>query len=234
MKSLFLAAALLTLAAPLHADTPPAESSVVFEGAAVDVGTPVVVDDSAVVTRASLPEGDVVVIKDSLADIVNILTNWRAVSGLALAAALIALLMRLSKLGILYTFLESKGLSWIRPVLAALLGGAGAVVTSLTEGVRSLPLLVIAFVGGVMAGLSAIGGYDLFRLASPVERSKKRVDAATIATSNAVLAEKVVENAKLSREETAPVRAAVAAAEKLPAHKANVALANLLNTGGAK
>jgi len=231
MKSLLL---LALLAAQTPADVVVADPvSVVVDGGVVEAAPPgptVVVDEGVIVKRAELQPGDTVIIGDAFKDVVGIISNWRAATALSLAAAIIALLMRLSKLGALYTFLEVRGWSWARPWLAALLGGLGAVVTVLTAGVRDVGGLVSAFISGVLAGFTAGGGYDAGRLVSPVERSKKRVTTETIEAGNKALADKVVLNAKLADEETAPVRAAVNAAKNLPTHKAAEALAALLRS----
>lgn len=226
MKFLILAAALLA------ADTPPSTDSLPETSAAAIEAAPkgaVIVADDVQIIAAQLDAGDTVIVTDAFRDLVQIITNWRAVGSLAAVALLLGLLLRLTKLGALYRFFDSKGIAWARPVFAAVLGGAGAVVTAIAGGVKDIPGLLVAFASGAFAGFSAVGGYSTLRLASPVERDKKRVTSASLDVLNAAAEENLVAATVAASAATGPVRAAVAASENLPAHKRAEALAVLLN-----
>lgn len=225
MKFLILAAALLAADTPTL--TPPPTTAEAVEAA--PKGSVIIADDVTIVA-APLDPGDTVIVKDAVADIIDIVTNGRAVGGFALAAAILGVLFGLTKLGALRRLFEARGITWARPALAAIVGGLGALFTALANGVRDPPGLIFAFGAGVFAAFGAVGAVaTVTPIVSPVDRTKVRVTSASLDVLNAAAEEKFVAATVAADAATGPVRAAVAASENLPAHKRAEALAGLLN-----
>lgn len=171
MRFLFLTACLLIAAVPVAA-----------EPAFPDTGPP---DAAVVVADATAPAilapGDDVILKEVVGDVVKVITDPAPVSALVIVALLIAILVKLTKLGAVARLLEGSGKAWLRPLIAAALGGAGALVTALTAGTRDAVGLVAAFVAGAWAGFSAAGSVDAARVAFfPATRKKESADGAAL------------------------------------------------------
>jgi hypothetical protein len=219
MRFLFVLA-LALVAFPVFADDP------------APPATSIVADDVVITASpAFIDAGDQLIVKDVLGDIVDLITNPRAVGGLALAAAIIALLIKLSKLGALARLLERTGKTWIRPLIAVVLGGAGGLVTALAGGTRDAIGLVAAFVAGAYAGFSASGSVDVLRVALfPDARAKRSADSGALTVvADAAERTALVELAAAGKGIT-DARAAVAETVGLPPGRRVEALAGLLRS----
>lgn len=222
---LFLLAALVTVSVLAdNADTGPPVSSVV-----VSPDIPVIV--AAAPAAPVLDQADTAIVQDVLRDVVDAITNHRNVGALAIVALAITLLVRLSKLRVLAQFLASRQLTWVRPLLAVLLGVAGAVATTLQQGRTSAADLASAALGGALAGLVGVGTHEVARLALPSERAKVRVDDAAIDQAAAVLEDRAVAARVDAGQHVSKARDAVAATTNLPPAKRVEALAGLLKGG---
>lgn len=193
---IFLLLAVLAAQTPPPLDAGPPEHSTVIVGNDIHVTAPLPAPAQAApdAVLAALdappaPVDDIAIVADGFREMIKAITNWKSAGALAIAAAIIALLMRLSKLGVLYRLLEARGWSWARPWIAGLLGGTGAALTAFGSGVHDLPSLVSAFVSGVLAGFTAGGGYDAGRLVFAAERNKKRVDVGALNKLTEIVAE---------------------------------------------
>jgi len=221
---IFLLLAVLAAQTPPPLDAgPPESTSTVIVGNDIHVTAPLpasapVAPDAvlAALDAPPAPVDDVAIVADGFREMIKAITNWKSAGALAIAAAIIALLMRLSKLGVLYRLLEARGWTWARPWIAGLLGGAGAALTAFGSGVHDFPSLVSAFVSGVLAGFTAGGGYDAGRLVFAAERNKKRVDVDAL--------NKLTEIAAESREK----QHVIESARDLPPHKRAEVLAATL------
>lgn len=196
MKIFLLLAVLAAQSPPLDAGPPADPTSHVIVGNDIHVTAPLPASAQAApdVVLAALdappaPVDDIAIVADGFREMIKAITNWKSAGALAIAAAIIALLMRLSKLGVLYRLLEARGWSWARPWIAGLLGGTGAALTAFGSGVHDFPSLVSAFVSGVLAGFTAGGGYDAGRLVFAAERNKKRVDVGALNKLTEIAAE---------------------------------------------
>lgn len=190
------------------------------------------VGDDVLITAAApapaIDAGDQVIVHDVLDTVVAFITNPVAVGALSIAALIIALLVKLSKLGALARLLERTGKTWIRPLVAAVLGGAGAVVTALSQGVRSPIPLLIAFAAGVYAGFSSSGSVDALRLIFPDQRTKKRVDEGALGEAGAALEDAVVAARVDAGAKVQAARDSIAHTATLPEAKRVEALAAAL------
>lgn len=224
MRLLFLLVALATV--PVLADNadtgPPVSSVVVSPDVSVIVAAP------AAHVAPALDQADTVIVQDVLRDVVGAITNWRNVGALALVALAITMLVRLSKLGVLSRFLAARNLLWVRPLLAVLLGVAGAIATTLQQGRTSAADLLSAAVGGALAGLVGVGTHEVARLALPSERAKVRVDDLAVGQAAAVLEDRAVAAQVDAGKHVRDARDAVASTTTLPPAKRVEALAGLL------
>lgn len=216
MKTLLLLAALASQLSPTPAPAP-----------APDVAELAPEAPSAATAPPVAPPNDSIVIGDSVNDVMKIAANWKSLGALGIAALVLTILIRLSKMGALAKLIESRNIAWLRPVLSVLLGGAGAVVTGLQQGTRDLGGLAAAFVAGAVAGLVGIGGYELARLSSPVERARKRVDEEALDHAADALEERALRAEHEAERDVGVVRSKVAAARALPSAKRVEALAAL-------
>lgn len=205
-----------------NADTGPPVSSVV-----VSPDVPVIVAAAAPVAPA-LDQADTVIVHDVLHDVVDLITNHRNVGALAFVAIVITLLVRVSKLGVLSRFLAARQLTWVRPLLAVLLGVAGALATALQQGRASATDLLSAALGGALAGLVGVGTHEVARLASSSERAKVRVDDAAVDQAASVLEDRAVAAQVDAGRHVSSARDAVAATAELSPAKRVEALAVLL------
>lgn len=151
-----------------------------------DTGDParVIVADDVVVTApapATITTGDRAIIDDVLGDVVDAATNHTNLSLLVVFSLAIAALLKLSKLGLLARFLEARHITWVRPILAVVLGALGSIAATLQQGRTAPGDLLSAVVGGALAGLVGVGSYEVARLASPDERAKRRVNEDSLA-----------------------------------------------------
>jgi hypothetical protein len=221
---LFLLAALV--AVPVLADNAEAgpSSVVVSPDVAITIG-------AGAPVAPVIDQHDAVIVQDVLHDVVDVITNHRNVSALAVVALAITLLVRLSKLGVLSRFLASRQLTWVRPLLALLLGIAGAVATTLQQGRTSAADLLSAALGGALAGLVGVGTHEVARLASSSERAKVRVDDAAVDQAAAVLEDRAVAAQVDAGKRVRDAQDAVASTVSLPAAKRVEALAGLLKGG---
>lgn len=235
MKKLFLIVAVmatLCVAAPdLRAedDHPPPEPSpsVIDAGEVIVPGNAEPADAPVVVPGIDKHDGKI--LGDSLNEVMNVATNYKALGALGTIAAILALLIALTKLRIVSAFLEVKQLMWLRPVLAVVLGGAGGGVAAAAEG---QPVFA-GIISGVLAAFTGVGGYEFIRLASPKERDKVRTSRADIEAGAAALGEKAAAAQATANFSIAAVDEKIAAANKLPHSKRLGALADLAAGGSS-
>lgn len=197
----------------------------------VDVDKTVITGADAVVVDTPLaevvPPTDQEILSGTVGDVVKVATNWKALGGLGAAALIIAILIRLSKLGALARLLEQRNAAWLRPVLSVVLGGLGCVVTAIQQGTRDVGGVVAAFLAGGVAGLVGIGGYELARLSSPAERARLRTNGEDLYEATQALEDRVMAAAKATGDDVGTIRSQVAAATKLPNNKRVETLAKL-------
>lgn len=221
----------ILLLAALLAQTP---SPVVDVSAIEDASVPhdVIVGDAIVIEHApvALAPGDVALIKDTVTNLVAVVSNIKNASGLGIAAAVLAALFALLKLGVLRSFISKHNLSWVMPWATAIVGGLVTAVGAATAGTRDVGMLLSAFISGALAGFTASGMYDAARTLSALERSKKRVSLADIDTANVALASQVRAIAHAAVEASGPVTSAVDAAAAKPAKTQLSELAALLRS----
>ena len=223
---LFLLAALVTVPVLAdNADTGPPVSSVV-----VSPDIPVIVAAAAPAAPV-LDQTDTAIVQDVLHDVVDVITNHRNVGALALVAIAITLLVRVSKLNVLAKFLAARQLTWVRPLLAVLLGVAGALATTLQQGRTSAADLASAALGGALAGLVGVGTHEVARLALPSERAKVRVDDLAVDQAAAALEDRAVAAQVDAGKRVRDAQDAVASTTSLPPAKRVEALAGLLKGG---
>lgn len=154
---------------------------------------------------ASAPSAD-----DMVASVVKVAADWKAGGALAGVAALLALLLQISKMDLFRKLLDDKGRDWMRPLGLTLLATAGGLVSALQAGAP----LGAAALAGAMAGLSGIGGRELLKHLSPAERSRVRVGVDAVAQAADVLQAQLETNAAAQGPE-----AVAALAPKLAAMK---------------
>ncbi len=167
------------------------------------------------------PGGDAVITDDfrgvapAIGQVIDVASNYKAVGGLGLAAALIALLVGLSKMGIVGRLLEARKWGWLRPLIGIALGGAAAAVTAAQQGQPVIPALI----GGMLAGLTGSGLHELLRLGSASERDRQRVAGAGIDEAIPALEDRVVAVAARAGVAVGVMDAKLAEAAKLAAPK---------------
>lgn len=198
-----------------------------------DTGDParVIVADDVVVTApapATITAGDRAVIDDVLGDVVDAATNHTNLSLLVVFSLAIAALLKLSKLGLLARFLEARHITWVRPILAVVLGALGSLAAALQQGRTAAGDLLSAAIGGALAGLVGVGSYEVARLASPDERAKKRVDEDALAVVAGVAENAAVGAQADAGKHVTAARAAVAHTVNLSPAKRVEALAAML------
>jgi hypothetical protein len=166
--------------------------------------------------------GDIALGLEALQAILAAVTSAPAVGGLAAAAAVVAALVGLTKLRALRVLLDARGLAWLRPIIAAVLGALGAGLTAASTG-QGVAGVITAALGGLLAGLAGVGTHELVRTTSPIERARVRVDELALTVSAQALEEQIGRTARLPA-----VQARVAEAATLPPAKRVEALAELL------
>lgn len=92
---------------------------------------------------------------------------WKSQGWIAGLAALIYLLVQVTKLGFIKTWLGVR--KWIRPLIAFVLGLAGAVFANLAGGV----VWWNALLGGIAAGLASPGFNEFINAVTPSGREKR-------------------------------------------------------------
>ena len=212
MKTIFFALCLV-LALPAiaqDAGSPPSAAASVTADAGPEVSAPEVAP-----TPSELVSG-----------VLKVASDYKAGGALAAAAALLALLMQVTKVPVLRKLLDDKGREWVRPIIIVLIGGGTGAVSALQSG-ASVGASVVA---GVMAGISGVGMREVMRHLSSDERDRVRVGLDAVTEACLALEKQLKANASPSGPE------AVAAAEKqiaglsvLPARSRLEGLSALLN-----
>ena len=103
-------------------------------------------------TPATLPE--------LVAEGEDVYKAFRTLGALGGVAALLNLLVNVTKFGPLAEFIKEKKLRWIRPVLALVAGTFAGFVAGLSKGDGILPAILYAF-GGLFAGGGAVALHEL-------------------------------------------------------------------------
>lgn len=134
-------------------------------------------------TAASEPAAAEPSSDDLVKSVVKIASDWKAGGALAGVAAVLALLLQVSKMNLFRKLLDDKGREWMRPVGLTLLSAAGGVVTALQAGAPK----GAAALAGAMAGLSGVGARELFKHLSADERSRVRVDIDAVSQAADIL-----------------------------------------------
>lgn len=96
-----------------------------------------------------------------LKDAEKVQTDWTALGMLAGLMALVNLLVNLTKFGPLKKWMDDNNLQWLRSVIALVLGGALGGLGAASLG-GNAGKIVFGALAGVVAGLSASGGHQLF------------------------------------------------------------------------
>lgn len=96
-----------------------------------------------------------------LKDAEKVQTDWTALGLLAGLIALVNLLVNLTKFGPLKKWMDDNNLQWLRTVIALVLGGALGGLGAASIG-GNAGKIVFGALAGVVAGLSASGGHQLF------------------------------------------------------------------------
>lgn len=227
MLRFLVIAAAIVVATPLYADDHPPDPSpsVIDAGEVIVPGKAEPADAPVVVPGIDAHDGKI--LGDSLHEVMEIATNYKALGALGVIAAILTLLIALTKLRIVAAFLEVKQLMWLRPVLAVVLGGAGGGVAAAAEGQP----IIAGIISGVFAAFTGVGGYEVVRLAKKSERNKVRTSRVGIDAGAQALVEKAANAQAMADSSVAAVDEKVAAAQKLPHSKRLEALAKL--AGGA-
>ncbi len=160
---------------------------------------------------AQSPPDDAQIVADTLQIILSVMTSGQAVGGLLIAGVVVTALVGLSKLTVLKRFLTSRGLVWVQPVLAAVLGGAGGALAAISQG-KPLAEIAIAFVAGVAAGLVGIGAHELKNAFSATGRAKIRVPGDLVSTAADAMERQVLDTIPTA---TVPSVRSLDAAEKV-------------------
>lgn len=87
----------------------------------------------------------------------NVITQFKTVGVFAGLVALINLLLTLLRIPPLNAWLEKKGWKAYKVYAAAVLGGLGAMFGAVAMGRPWWPDAIVAFITGVLAGLTAVG-----------------------------------------------------------------------------
>lgn len=87
----------------------------------------------------------------------KVVDDWRVVGSVGGLAALIMLLVQLTKLKPIDDLLKAKGLKWLRPVLAVVAGVITGAAGSMAVGSGILP----GAINGFFIGASAVGMHEL-------------------------------------------------------------------------
>lgn len=127
----------------------------------------------------------------------GVISDWQTAGALAGLLALVQLLMKLSKLSIFDAWLGTK--KWLRPLVAAILGGVTAFLTALSLGKPALAALV----AGIGAGLASSGFHELMVIFDANKRAERSIGS-TMA--------KLMAGDALSEEKVKEVQAAIAEA----------------------
>lgn len=109
--------------------------------------------------------------------LVAVITDFRAVGVFAGFASLIGLLVMLSRIPRINQLLERHDLKWVKTLIAAVLGGLGAMFGVLAAGEPFWPDALAALLTGAIGGLTATGGHQVLK-AKKDERVKKRLKRA--------------------------------------------------------
>jgi len=202
---------------------------VLSQSATDDVHVPEAADasSSAAVIVGTDPNGGAVISDDftgvgeAALEVIDVASNYKAVGGLALAAALITLMVRLSKLGVIGRLLKAHRWGWLRPLLSCVLGGGTVSLAALQAGQPMGPALI----AGVLAGLTGVGGHELLRLFSKHEREAQRMPGISI-----VQLIRIAEDAAIAAPGVSD--ADIEAAAKLPSPERLARLAKLVSSQG--
>lgn len=129
------------------------------------------------VEAAAMPPPDPVptrnmTIDELITSIVRVVSDWRTTGWLAGLIALINLLINLLRLPVLARWLERQNLKWIKPAVAAVLGGLLTAFLAYQDG-RGVGG---AAVGGLLVGLSATGVHELFSAPRRAARRRYTLD----------------------------------------------------------
>ena len=129
-------------------------------------------------------------IQEIVNNVVDIITNWKAIGALSVAAGLILLTVKVfTKVGFVRQILEAQGLTWVRPLVASVGGGVGAMLLALSAGHLSALPLISAFISGAFAGFAGTGARENARLVTKDAREKQRVHVTSLETVVDELAE---------------------------------------------
>ena len=105
---------------------------------------------------------------DLLTDATKVYSDWKTGGWMAGLLALVSLLMNLLRFGPINDFFRSKQIMWLKPILAAVFGAVGGGLTAGIAGAGVGPALI----SGVMAGLGAIGLYEVTKRRKAENRAK--------------------------------------------------------------
>ena len=129
------------------------------------------------VETAAMPGPDPVptrnmTIDELITSIVRVVADWRTTGWLAGLIALINLLINLLRLPVFARYLKRQNLKWIKPAVAALLGGLLTALLAYQQGQG----VGGAAVGGLLVGLSATGMHELFSAPRRAIRNRYTLD----------------------------------------------------------
>lgn len=99
-----------------------------------------------------------VAIDDLFASGKGIVDNWNTVGVLGSVIAIVNLLVRATKWGPIGRLVKKHELTWLRPLLAATLGGLGGAAGAIGNNGSVLQSVLV----GVMAGLGSVGAHQLY------------------------------------------------------------------------
>lgn len=105
---------------------------------------------------------------DLISDATKVYGDWKTGGWMAGLLALVSLLMGLLRFGPVNDFFRSNQIMWLKPILAAVFGGIGGGFAATVEGAGVGP----AIVAGLLAGLGAVGLYEVAKRRKSENRTK--------------------------------------------------------------
>jgi len=162
-----LALALLTFGAPLADDKPTTPSAPVVEAGsaettilpktASDTLSGEIVSERAADAATGPPAMSEPDVNELATLLLKVISDWRGIGWVAGVIALINLLMNVLRFKPLKTWFEARGIVWLKPLIAVVLGGLMGGFSTFATGAG----VVGSIIAGVVAALGSVGFHEL-------------------------------------------------------------------------